>query len=179
MRRHAKLWASMLIFVLISAPVSVSACDLSCWLDRTGPDCHSVSPSGDRNDSMSMPAGMNMDMGSAGTADLIIASAPASMIHTMFKLDFARNPVEPPADALSASSTPSGNITSCAEEACSHLSISGAPPNAQCLLCHISFWIAAGFSIYPELLAGVARTIESDTSPPRLSPPGDLASLRI
>ena len=128
---------------------------------------------------MKMEAGMNMNMGSSAEAGVAIAPEPASMNHTMFKLDFARNPAEQTVKMRSGTRAPSGSMTSCAEEACSHISISGAPPNARGLLARIPLWIGVASLIHPDLLTGHALTAESDISPLKLSPPDDLVSLRI
>jgi hypothetical protein len=125
-----------------------------------------------------MDSGMNMDMDSGGDTDAAIAPAQAAMNHTMFKLDFARNPIEPTAQLASGPRVPFGNVTSCAEEACVHVSVSSSPPNAYGLRIHGLFLAATSISVRAVLL-GFGLTEEFDTSPPKVLPADRLVALRI
>ena len=127
---------------------------------------------------MNMESGMNMDMGAGGDTDAAIAPVHA-LNHTMFKLDFARNPVEQTAQFVSGPNIPFGNITSCAEEACSHVAAFSVPPSAHGLLTHGLCFATLSLSPGLDLLKDFVLAEESDTSPPRLLQPDRIVTLRI
>src|SRR5260370_35937297 len=59
MRKIAKVPLALLSILMVLMPVSVSTCDLSCWLHKTSSDCHSASSV----DSLRMtPRSSEMDM---------------------------------------------------------------------------------------------------------------------
>ena len=62
MRKMTGLLPTLLSVLLVSAPLSTSACDLSCWLHQTGSGCHSVSSA--TEDNQRTPASSKMDMSS-------------------------------------------------------------------------------------------------------------------
>src|SRR5437879_1234075 len=66
MCKLAKLLPAMLSVLMVSTSVSVSACDLSCWLNQASPECHSAGPAAhDRvAASSTMEMSAEMEMGS-------------------------------------------------------------------------------------------------------------------
>ena len=127
---------------------------------------------------MAMGPGMNMDSDALGDSAVTIAPAQSTN-HTMFKLDFARNPVEHTARFESGPRIPSGSITACAEEACSHVALFSSPPNTHGLLIHSLCLAAISLPARLEVLNNFGLTEDFDTSPPRLLSTDQLVALRI
>src|SRR5438270_5524450 len=61
MRKIAKLLPTILSVLMVSTSLSVSACDLSCLLNQTSPDCHSASLAAE--DGLTVPSAMEMSAG--------------------------------------------------------------------------------------------------------------------
>src|SRR5438270_8355416 len=61
MRKIAKLLPTILSVLMVFTSLSVSACDLSCLLNQTSPDCHSASHAAE--DGMTVPSAMEMGAG--------------------------------------------------------------------------------------------------------------------
>lgn len=149
MRGITASFATILSLLMVSAPVSASVCDLSCWLRQTHSDCHAAGPaSHDKDDAMSMPDGMapGMDMGpgmsmSMSTVDR--QSAPAT------------GQPEPK------------NLTSCAHEACGQISVSASPPNRDCAASNSLHRVAISASISVHFLTGFLLT-GPGTPPPKI-----------
>jgi len=64
MRAVARSLPMLLSLLLIFVPLSASACDLSCWLQRNAPDCHWIgSPAENSEGTMSDASDMDMNSG--------------------------------------------------------------------------------------------------------------------
>src|SRR5580692_4065077 len=72
------LLAALLSLLLVSAPVSAWACDLSCSSHQAPSDCHASAKTTGDDTAMSMPSGM--DMGSDQSES---AAGPATVVGVM------------------------------------------------------------------------------------------------
>jgi len=61
MQKIAKLLPTILSVLMVSTSLSVSACDLSCLLNQTSPDCHSASLAAE--DGLTVPSAMEISAG--------------------------------------------------------------------------------------------------------------------
>lgn len=130
--------------LMVSASLSASACDLSCWLRETPSDCHSGgSATEDKQGMMYASSAMDMsseaEMGShsgqrGASADHIVnADARHSMSADM---DMVRNSLQANAKSEVRSSGAfdykerSKGLSPCSHETCSQASASTSPPRA-------------------------------------------------
>jgi hypothetical protein len=139
MCKIARSLAALLSVLMVSAPLSASACDLSCWLHQTASDCHSASSATEGNQRM-MPPSSAMDMSpeaemsshatqsNAGPDQSVNASTRHSMSAPM---DMVRS-LQVKKSEVSASTTfdHSKTLSPCSHETCSQASASVSPPRA-------------------------------------------------
>lgn len=88
MYKLPQLLPAMLSVLMVSTSVSVSACDLSCWLNQASPECHSASPgTEDRmaaSSMMDMSAEMEMGSHAAQSQDTLNGRVSDVTRHIMF-----------------------------------------------------------------------------------------------
>lgn len=130
MRCVTSLLATTLAVFIASAPASVSACDLSCWLHQAHSDCHSPS-STLKNESGAM-RGMDMSGMDMGGMDMASGKGQVESVtgmpgHSMIHLEMAADGTEQAAEP-GASHNGSGSLSSCVDEACGQTAISASPP---------------------------------------------------
>jgi len=185
MRRIASSLAGLLSFLLISAPVSAWACDLSCSSHQTRSDCHSSTTASKDDTAMSMPPGM--DMGSDQTEspmgpDTIMSATPGHSMPMSPQQEMTTRRLEQVSKLemrTGAMHDHSKSVSSCTHETCSQVSASASPPGAD--------------HSQPNSLHGIASSISSPVnlwtdfywvrlgnSPPKLLPANRLVTtLRI
>src|SRR5260370_16874201 len=101
MRKIAKVPLALLSILMVLMPVSVSTCDLSCWLHKTSSDCHSASSVDSlrmtpRSSEMDMNAYMEMSFQDAHNKAGSYDSAQDSTHHLMVaQMDMVRSPRHP------------------------------------------------------------------------------------
>lgn len=131
----------LLSLLLTFAPLCVSACDLSCWLQRGAPDCHGLGSAADNIDAvMTGASGMDMSSGMdarqankqniAGPEQAVGATTHHSMPPQMY---IGRGSGEsiPKSDAnANASFDHSNTLSPCRYETCAQGATSSSPPNA-------------------------------------------------
>jgi hypothetical protein len=141
MRKIVKPVAALVAIFMVFAPLSASACDLSCWLNQTRSDCHSARSAAVENQG-TMSGHPDMDMRSgAGMGSRVIQSDPnpdygvsASAHHAMAaQMDLVRGSLQglgksgtSPSVGLDDSKT----ISPCSHETCRQASVSASPPSA-------------------------------------------------
>jgi hypothetical protein len=141
MRRVARLLPILLSVLLTSAPLSASACDLSCWLQRSGPDCHQIgSSSVDSHTAMSEASEMHMSSGSeAGLANAQANGRPSHAVsatthHSMStQMNMRRGSGQPMEKAYGSSSARldrSNALSLCVHGTCAQAATSSSPPSA-------------------------------------------------
>src|ERR1700739_3204918 len=82
MRAVAKLLTMQLSLLLAFAPLSASACDLSCRLQRNAPDCHRLGFAGENSQGM-MSDAADMDMSSGAETGATHAQTSATADHAV------------------------------------------------------------------------------------------------
>lgn len=141
MRKMARLLPTLLSVLLVSAPLSTSACDLSCWLHQTGSHCHSVSSA--TEDDQRVSASSKMDMSSeavmsshgAQCNEGPVRHANAGTRH--HSMSAQMNTVRGSLQAIQKSEVSSNamfdnsnTLSPCSHETCSQASASASPPGA-------------------------------------------------
>ena len=157
MRAIVRFSAAFLGILMVVAPLSTSACDLSCWLKEASSDCHSAISAGQEQHRI-MAGPSEMDMGSG---DGMVAhdaptnvgpnySAHASAHHVMdTQMDTVRSSLQAAQGSEARSSTAlhrSKAISPCSQDACSQAAVSASPASAcrsqaahlQCVAIHHS-----------------------------------------
>jgi len=137
MGKIARAMTALLSAFMVFAPISASACDLSCWLDQANSDCHSAGQfTGGNQNSLSAPAMMDMsaegEMSSHGAQDSTDFNASAIMHHSPTEqMSLAPRPVEVARTDASSTSRfdPSKKLSRCSHESCSQASAS--PPKVR------------------------------------------------
>jgi len=152
MGKIARAVTALLSVFMVFAPLSASACDLSCWLNQTISDCHSAGPFTEGSPSlMSAPAMMDMsaegEMSSHGAQDNEDYNVSGAAHHSSMteqtdlamteqmdlamteQMDLARRPVEVTRTDVSSTSgfSPSKKLSRCSHETCSQASASASP----------------------------------------------------
>src|SRR2546428_2004414 len=82
MRKIATSLPVLLSVLLVCTPLSASACDLSCWLNQTAPDCHSASSATEADQRM-MSASSAMDMSSEAETSSHVTQRHAAPDHSV------------------------------------------------------------------------------------------------
>ena len=187
MRYATSLLATLLSLLMASTTVSVPACDLSCWLRQTHPDCHaggsaSAKEAGMSKDSMSMPADMDMgpDLSDSSMAtDIRINVTPGRSMTMSPQLEMATERfMRAPQAGMGTNAIPdhSRTLSSCTHETCSQISASTSPPRADqgqpdflhCMPIHVSS---------PVNLRADSHWIGPGTPPPEILPTEVLATI--
>ena len=189
MRAIVRFPAALLGILMVVAPLSTSACDLSCWLNQASSDCHSAISAGQEQYRMMVgPSEMDMGSGAGMVADNAPTnvgpnySAHAAAHHVMnTQMDMVRSSLQAAKGSEASSSTAlhrSKAISPCSQEACSQAAVSASPPSAgrsqpahlQCVAIHVS---------NPAAFSKNYHRIGSGTAPPINLPVSLLLILRI
>lgn len=135
MHKIAKVLAVMLSVLIVSTSVSVSACDLSCWLNQTSSDCHSAGPGGDdmaASSAMEMSAGMEMGSHAAQSRTPLYGRANDVTRHLMSApmrmMPRAPQVISKTEGSASTTFAHSRALSACSHETCSQAAASSSPP---------------------------------------------------
>lgn len=134
MRRITACMAALISLLFVFTSLSASACDLSCWLQRSHDDCHSARAS-------AMAATMPMAMGSGQMQQMMAPSerAAAPLNGSMHMTPMSPQPemavetsIEPSKPGMDLTAVPdhSRHLSSCAHETCSQTWASASPPGS-------------------------------------------------
>jgi len=188
MRKIAKVPPALLSILMVFTPVSVSACDLSCWLHQTSSDCHSASSDAEdsvrmtsRSSAMDMSAYMEMSSDGAQSKADPHESVQDATGHLMSAgMDMIRSPRQVITKTDVSEGTgfdQSRALSPCSHETCSQATTSTSPPktspgqaNLYCAAIHVS--------TAPNPLASSRRITPGDP-PPINHPAALLPTLRI
>lgn len=140
MPKFIRAMTALLSAFMVFAPLSASACELSCWLHQTDSDCHSaVQATEPSQSSISAPSAMDMSaeggMSSPGLQHEAAAdyTVSATAHHSMTaQMDVVRGPLEVNRNEANSNSgfNHSKTLSRCAHETCSQASASASPPSA-------------------------------------------------
>ena len=136
MRSITTSLAALLSLLLVSAPVSAWACDVSCSSHQEHSDCHASATPSENDTAMSMPAGMDMgsDQSESPTgSDTVMGTVPGHYMSMSPQQEMATRRFEQatkPATRTDTLHDHSKGISSCTHETCSQLSTSASPPGA-------------------------------------------------
>lgn len=128
----------MLSALMVSTSVSISACDLSCWLNQTPSDCHSANSTAEDRMSTSASSAMDMTPGMGMSSEGMQNKggpdrrADRVMRHALSAhMDMTWGPRQVTSkDELSPHSgfTHSRALSPCSHETCSQVAASSSPP---------------------------------------------------
>lgn len=190
MRTVARLLPVLLSLLLTFAPLSASACDLSCWLQRNAPDCHWLGSAGGDTQGM-MSEGSEMDMSSGadtGATNAQTSGAPHRTVnavahHSMStQMDMARGSLQliPKSDASSSARLDHSNTLSpCGHGTCSQAATSVSPPSAGHDAQPVHLQFLAVDMLNPAKPLTTSRQAASETPPPVSALADLLPPLRI
>jgi hypothetical protein len=189
MHKIARAMTALLSMVMVFAPLSASACDLSCWLQQSAPDCHAAGHSKEAGQSF-MSASSAMDMSAEGEMSSHDPQENAAADYAMNaaahhwmtpQMDLVRTSLE--AIRTSGVRSSSGfdhsrNLSLCSHESCSQTSASASPPRVSGYqpACLYALDIARGNPAY--FLTNPHRAAPR-TSPPIIVAANLLTTLRI
>lgn len=174
MRPVARLLPILFSLLLTFAPLSASACDLSCWLERNTPDCHQLGPAAENaHGAMSGASDMDMSSGaetwatnpqtSAGPDHAVNAVVHHSMSTQMNMLRGSVQIVQK-SDG-SAGLDRSNTLSPCGHGTCAQAVTSSSPPSAgHAQLADLQFMAVRGLNFAKPLTTGTRAAPE--TSPP-------------
>ena len=176
----------MLSVLMVPTSVSVSACDLSCWLNQASSECHSASPRAeDRmtvSSMMEMSAEMEMDSHAARIQQRLEGRASSITRHLMFAhMEMTRHAPE----VLSKTQVSAGArfdhskvLSPCSHEMCSQNATSSSPPGTGQSRSPGLHWAKIRVSIPANPLASSTRMLRG--APPLIHHPANfLSALRI
>ena len=141
MRTVARLLPILFSLLLAFAPLSASACDLSCWLERNAPDCHQLGPAAE-NAHGAMSGASDMDMSSEaenGATNAKTSAAPdhaanAVVHHSMStQMNMRRGSLQAMQKSDASSSArfdDSNTLSPCVHGTCAQAATSSSPPSA-------------------------------------------------
>ena len=123
------LLATALSFLMVSAPLSTAACDLSCWLGAMLPACHASNPlHPGQGHSMSMPSDMDMSGTAMDSANAVDSQTNgqtqiAMSVHTMSNMEMSADGIAQAGERKFGWQHSVKNISPCVHEACSQSSV--------------------------------------------------------
>jgi hypothetical protein len=164
---------ALLSLLLISAPVSAWACDVSCSSHEAHSDCHARATTSKDDTARSMPPGMDMgsdqsespmttDSVASATSDHSMSMSPQQEM-AMRRFEQARKP----ATITGIMHDHSKGISSCTHQTCSQRSTSASPPGADHSQPNSPHWLAVSISS-PENLLVSFHWVRLGTPPPEL-----------
>jgi hypothetical protein len=138
---HSMRWvtsslAALLSLLLVSAPVSAWACDLSCSSLQARSDCHSSTTTSKDDTATSMPSGMDMGSDhneSSMGPDAVINPLPGHSMPMFPHQEMAMQNFGHTTNlalGTRALRDHSKSVSSCTHETCSQVSASASPPGA-------------------------------------------------
>jgi hypothetical protein len=139
MRTVARLLPILFSLLLTFAPLSASACDLSCWLERNAPDCHQLgSATENAHGAMSGASDMDMSSGAETGASNSQTSATAdhnvnAVVHHSMptQMDMRRGSVQIVQKSdVRARLDHSNSLSPCGHGTCTQAATSSSPPSA-------------------------------------------------
>jgi hypothetical protein len=178
MRRVAWLLPMLLSVLLAFAPLSVSACDLSCWLQRSAPDCHWLGSAAENmQGTMSQATDMDMSSGAETWAPNAQTSAGsdhavnAVVHHSMpTQMDMRRGSLQVMQKSHASSSAGldhSNTLSPCVHGTCAQAATSSSPPRASHAQPANLQFVAAG-------APNSAKPLTTTRLAPETSPPASL-----
>jgi hypothetical protein len=184
MRTVARLLQILFSLLLAFAPLSASACDLSCWLQRNAPDCHwlgSAAETMSEASEMDMSSGADTRLGNAHSIAVPDHAVSATTHHSMSaQMDMRRGSVliVQKSDASSiARFDDSNTLSPCGHGTCAQAATSSSPPRAgHAQPANLQF-VAAG-ALNPAKPLTTTR-LAPETSPPPSRLADLLPTLRI
>ena len=141
MRKMIRVLPALLSLLMICTSVSVSACDLSCWLRQTPSDCHSANSAAENGAEM-MSASSAMDMsdgmkisahGAQNKAGLGQSTKGVAGHQMPAQMDMVGSALQAVNETDANASTRfdhSRALSPCSHEACSQATASVSPPSA-------------------------------------------------
>lgn len=189
MRTVARLLPMLVSILLTFAPLSVSACDLSCWLQRNVPDCHWLGSAAE-NTQGTMSGASDMDMSSGaetGATNAQTSAGADNAVHAVVhhsmptQMDVARGSLQimQKSDASSSARFDDSNTLSpCGHGTCAQAATSASPPSAgHAQSTHLQFVAVRALNLAKPLT--ITRQAAPET-PPHASLLADLLpTLRI
>jgi hypothetical protein len=189
MRKVARLLPMLLSVLLTFAPLSASACDLSCWLQQNTPDCHWLGSVGEDSQG-TMSGASDMDMSSRAETGATYAQTRAAADHNVnagvhhsmpTQMDMLRGSLQTmqKSDASSNARFDDSNPASpCVHGICAQTATSSSPPLAgHAQPAHFQFMADHALNLAKPLTT--TRQAAPET-PPRVSLLADLLpTLRI
>ena len=173
MRSMATSVAALLSLLLISAPVSAWACDLSCSSHQAHSDCHASATTSKDDIAMSMPPGMDMGSDQSESSmgpDMTMGPVPGHSMSMSPQQEMATRRFEQAAKPATRTHTMhdhSKGMSSCTHETCSQLSTSASPPGADHSQPSSLHWLAVSISSPVNLLVSF-HWVQLGTPPPKL-----------
>ena len=173
MRSITTSLAALLSLLLVSAPVSAWACDVSCSSHQAHSDCHASVTTSKDDTAMSMPPGMDMgsDQSEGPTGPDMTTSAVRGHSMSMSpQQEMATRRLEQatkPATRTDTFHDHSKGVSSCTHETCSQLSTSAPPPGADHSQPNSLHWLAVSISSPVNLLVSF-HWVQLGTPPPKL-----------
>jgi hypothetical protein len=176
MRTVARLLPILFSLLLTFAPLSASACDLSCWLERNAPDCHQLGPAAENaHGAMSGASDMDMSSGAETWATNPQTSAGpdhavnAVVHHSMpTQMDMHRGSLQimQKSDASSSARFDDSNTLSpCGHGTCAQAATSSSPPSdGHAQLADLQFVAVHALNFAKPLATGTRAALEA--SPP-------------
>ena len=173
MRSITTSLAALLSLLLISAPVSAWACDVSCSSHQAHSDCHASATTTKDDTAMSMPPGMDMGSDQSESPmgpDTVLSAAPGHSMAMSPQQEMATRRFEQatkPATRTGTMHDHSKGMSSCTHETCSQLSTSASPPGADHSQPNSPHRLAVSTSSAINLLVSF-HWVRHGTPPPKL-----------
>jgi hypothetical protein len=182
-RSITTLLATLLSVLMVAAPVSTAACDLSCWLLAALPACHAGNPAHPgQGDSMAMPSGMDMsemamDSAKADNSKTNDRTPIVVSVHTMPNMEMPVDGIVQTAEFEFSWRHSVKGVSPCMHGACSQSSASASTSPSDA---NYSPGDRPQLGSQPSNLLSPVSRIEVRTSPPDISAVITLATaLRI
>jgi len=187
MQTVARLLPILFSVLLTFAPLSASACDLSCWLERNAPDCHSLGSAAE-NAHGAMSEASDMDMSSGADARVAHAHNIAPLDHALnavachsmpTQMDMHRDSRQMVQKSDGSARLDHSNALSpCGHGTCTQAAMSSSPPSAgHAQLAHLRFVAVHALNLAKPLTTSSQAALE--TSPPVSLRLNILLTLRI
>jgi hypothetical protein len=173
MRGITSSLAALLSLLLVSAPVSAWACDMSCSSHQAHSDCHASATPSENDTAISMPAGMDMgsDQSESPTgSDTVMSAARDRSMSMSPQQEMARRHFEQatkPATRTDTLHDHSKGMSSCTHETCSQLSTSASPPGSDPSQPDSLHWLAVSISSPVNLFVSF-HWVQLGTPPPKI-----------
>ena len=185
MRRAISSLGALLSLLMISAPVSAWACDVSCSSRQAHSDCHALVSTSNHDTAMAMPPGMVMGSDQSESPmvpDTVVGAVPGHSMSVSPQQEMATRRFEQaskPATRTDTLHDHSKGMSSCTHETCSQLSTSASPPGSDHSQPDSLHWLAVSISSPVNLFVSF-HWVQLGTPPPKILAVAHLtATLRI